>query len=281
MMKLLLLNFLALICCVCVAKNLRGSDGFCPTFDPKKIKLVTFDVFAALMDLDCKQREFIISYLVVIMFVLFYAQHLWDVILLQSCPRCLLPRSNHCRSNGNPLIADMLALFLTRLWPDHSHSSGCFEQRCLPFCQAWKSPLRMRSSKRWLLAGGIWFLGKEQPKPWRRYFLLAIKLQRCRMGIKTRWSRPPRFSRMWSLHIISRPISRTQDLSRPTSPCTINCLESPGTRRKKYCMWRERTSTAGARAVRDCSLRWWALRLTQNSRCLASSWRTSARSPLY
>jgi len=36
--------------------NIRSGNETldCASFDPKKIKLITFDVFAALMDLDCK-----------------------------------------------------------------------------------------------------------------------------------------------------------------------------------------------------------------------------------
>ncbi len=41
--------------CLITSKKVESAKTIsCDTFDPKKIKLVTFDVFAALMDLDCK-----------------------------------------------------------------------------------------------------------------------------------------------------------------------------------------------------------------------------------
>jgi ABC-type oligopeptide transport system substrate-binding subunit len=60
----ILIVFLCVLGVVCqsqsesneVTKKVKVSDDVldCSTFDPKKIKLVTFDLFAALMDLDSK-----------------------------------------------------------------------------------------------------------------------------------------------------------------------------------------------------------------------------------
>lgn len=64
---------LALIASVVYGNEVSNSTLDCKTFDPKNIKLITFDVFAALMDLDCKNKINIfprIKYLIQLKFIL-------------------------------------------------------------------------------------------------------------------------------------------------------------------------------------------------------------------